>query len=733
MRSYIQTAATLILAVLTFPAQAEAQDASPPTAKTIPFAESLYGQTVSDPYRWMEDQGPDYQAWLKAQGAYARAFLDKLPGRVALLQTMAAHARAQASLGQIQAKGGRLFLPRRPAAANYTQLFVRDGVSAPERLLLDPTTLDTANAKGTAIDYWEASPDGKYVYFGASSGGSELSTLRVIDVESGKILPGGVPLALFNYSNEVPGGIYPQWLPDGSGFFYTRLAEGAKPGTQEMFLNGRLFLHRLSASFDRDVLIIKPGHDTAVPLDPIESASIVTEPGSEQAVMMVANGVARAKRLYVAPLAAAMTGKAHWTAVAAPGDKVEGFALSGDRLYLLVRDRSRGRIVETSAINPSIASAGEILPEGDSVISAVLAAKDGIYVVSRGTRGAEARFVAAGGEIKRALLPFAGMSYAQFATPAADGLYMELENAVTPRRMLRLAGGSVVDTRLAPPAAYPTDDYVTEAVEVAARDGAKVPLEIFYKKGTPRDGRQPVVLDAYGAYGANNDVPFLPVFTAFLDQGFIIAIAHVRGGGELGDDWWHAGQQKTKPNTWRDAIDCAEYLIAQGWARKGGISLHGASAGGIMAGRAVTERPDLWASVTANVGAMNVSRFEFTPNGVGNTPEFGSVKTPEGFRALMAMDAYHHLKEGVAYPPMLLTAGLNDPRVIAWQPAKFVARAQAATSDGPVLFMVNTDQGHGVGSSQMQLANEFADMGAFSLWATKRNARKDQGEQSPTR
>ena len=344
----------------------------------------------------------------------------------------------------------------------------------------------------------------------------------------------------------------------------------------------------------------------------------------------------------------------------------------------------------------------------------------GIYVVSRGTKGAEARFISADGDVKRAALPFAGMSYAQFATPAADGLYMELENAVTPRRMLHLGGGAVVDTRLAPPAAYPTEDYVTEAVEVTARDGAKVPLEIFYKKGTPRDGRQPLVLDAYGAYGTNNDVPFIPVFTAFLDQGFIIAIAHVRGGGELGDDWWHAGHQATKPNTWRDAIDCAEYLIAQGWARKGGISLHGASAGGIMAGRAVTERPDLWASVTANVGAMNTSRFEFTPNGVGNTPEFGSVKTPEGYRALMEMDAYQHLKDGVAYPPMLLTAGLNDPRVIAWQPAKFVARAQAATTGGPVLFMVNTDQGHGMGSSQMQLANEFADMGAFSLWATQR-------------
>ena len=444
----------LALSVLPPPATAKPQEAAPPAAKIVPFTETLYGQTFSDPYRWMEAQGPDYQAWLKAQGAYARAFLDKLPERAALLQTMADHARSQASLGEVQAKGGRLFLPRRPAAANYTQLFVRDTAEGPERLLLDPATLDTADAKGTAIDYWEASPDGKYVYFGASAGGSEMSTLRVIDVASGKILPGGVPLALFNYSSEVPGGIYPQWLPDGSGFFYTRLAEGAKAGAQDMFLNGRLFLHRLNTSFDRDVLIMNPGHDVGVPLDQIESASIVAEPGSGQAVMMIANGVARAKRLYVAPLAEAVTGKAHWRAVASADDKVEGFALSGDRLYLLMLDKARGRIVETSATNPSLSTAREVLPEGDSVVNAILAAKDGIYVVSRGTKGAEARFISADGDVKRAALPFAGMSYAQFATPAADGLYIELENAVTPRRMLHLAGGSVVDTRLAPPAAY---------------------------------------------------------------------------------------------------------------------------------------------------------------------------------------------------------------------------------------------------------------------------------------
>ena len=695
----------------------------PPEAKVVPFSETLHGETVSDPYRWMESDDADYLPWLRAQGDYARKWLDALPRHAALLKAIEARSGASAAIGSVQIRGDKLFLIRRPASAESFRLLVRDA-NGEERLLLDPATLDTATAKGTAINYWEASPDGRYVYFGASPGGSELSPLRVLETATAKILPDRADLALFNYTSETPGGLYPQWLPDSSGFFYNRLAEGATPDTREFFLNSRVLFHKVGTDTKSDVLVMQAGHDPNVALSPIAAPQVIAQPGSDLAVLFIQEGVNPAFSLYVAPAREAAAGKAAWQPVTSAKDQVEGFALAADDLYLLRRDRPRGRVLKTKASAPSLASASEVVPESDAVIERILTAKDGLYLVERGRKGFQVQRLGRDGKIADLTLPFPGNSFRQFASPNADGMLFQLENGVTPRKLLLAQGSTVRDTGLAPKPPFPTDAYVAEAVTVTARDGARVPLDIYRRKDTPKDGKRPVTLQAYGAYGLSNDVPFFPWFTANLDTGMIIAVAHVRGGGELGGDWWKAGQKATKSNTWRDAIDSAEWLIANGWTSKGRITVAGASAGGIMAGRAVTERPDLWAGAIADVGILNPLRFEFSPNGETNVPEFGTVNTPEGFKALMAMDAYHAIRDGVPYPPILATAGMNDPRVIVWQPAKFVARMQAASTGGPVIFNVNTDQGHGIGSTRSQTDEHFADGAAFALWAAERGDKK---------
>lgn len=715
------TAAAILLVVGSKLLAAEPQ--TPPAAKSVPFTETLHGVQVSDPYRWMEAGGPEFVKWLEAQESYANSFLTALPEREKLIKGIEARSGATASMGGLQAKGATLFVSRRVIGAERTSLYVRPLSGGAERLLFDPSKLDTESAKGFAIDYWEASPDGRHVYVGVSPGGSELSTLRVIDVASGSLLPEAIPLALFNYSIETPGGLYPQWLPDGSGFFYSRLADGAKPGTAEFFLNSQLLLHRLGTDPKTDVLIMHAGLDPRVPLPPIGVPSVVTQPGSRHAVLAVAFGVQRAMELRVAPLDQAVTGKADWLPVVEPRDDVEGFALLGDNLYLLRRDRPRGRVLRMSAAAPSLANATEVVPEGETVIERIISARDGVYLIERAATGTRIRRLGNDGTIVTAKLPIDGTSYQLFGTPQSDGVYVSLENAVTPRGRYLVRGAKTIDTGLAPKPPFSTSNYVSEVVLVTARDGKKVPLNIVRRRDTPRDGKRPVLLDAYGAYGASSDPSFVSQVFAFLDQGAIYATAHVRGGGEFGNEWWKAGYQETKPNTWRDAIDCAESLISAGWTSAGRITIWGASAGGIMAGRAVTERPDLWAAGVANVGAMNALRFEFTPNGETNVPEFGTVKTVEGFRALAAMDAYHSIKAGTSYPPMLLTAGMNDQRVAVWQPAKFVARMQAATTGGPVLFKVQTDQGHGLGSGRSQIDNASADIGAFALWAAKQPRR----------
>jgi prolyl oligopeptidase len=199
----------------------------------------------------------------------------------------------------------------------------------------------------------------------------------------------------------------------------------------------------------------------------------------------------------------------------------------------------------------------------------------------------------------------------------------------------------------------------------------------------------------------------------------VFAVAHVRGGGERGEDWHLAGQKLTKYHTWQDAIDCAQYLITQHWTSHKHLAVIGGSAGGITMGMLLTERPDLAAVVIDEVGVSDAMRSEFSPNGPPNIPEFGTVKDPEGFKALYAMDAVQHVKNGVKYPSVLLTTGLHDPRVSSWEPTKMTARLQAATaSKNPVLLRVEADAGHGIGSTRAQRDIETADIMAFILWRT---------------
>ena len=246
-----------------------------------------------------------------------------------------------------------------------------------------------------------------------------------------------------------------------------------------------------------------------------------------------------------------------------------------------------------------------------------------------------------------------------------------------------------------------------------------MPLSIVYRRGLKRDGSAPLLLNAYGSYGITEDPAFVARWLPLLDLGGVFAVAHVRGGGELGKDWHLAGQKLTKPNTWRDMIACAQHLIVQRYTSSAKLAIIGGSAGGITVGRFLTERPDLAAVVISQVGMSNAMRSEFSPNGPPNVPEFGTVTDPEGFKALAEMDAYQHVREGTRYPSVMLTTGLNDPRVSSWEPTKMAARLQAANaSKNPIILRIETDAGHGIGSTRAQRDRETADILAFMLWRT---------------
>jgi prolyl oligopeptidase len=290
---------------------------------------------------------------------------------------------------------------------------------------------------------------------------------------------------------------------------------------------------------------------------------------------------------------------------------------------------------------------------------------------------------------------------------------------VTADKWYAVNGGNVTPLTLMPPWSEDLSGYVAEEVKAPARDGVMIPLSIVHRRGLTLDGKARLWLTGYGAYGISITPVLMSRQFALLDDGGVFAVCHVRGGGEFGEDWHLAGKMATKPNTYRDLIDCAQYLHVHGYGSSATTAIQGGSAGGITVGMALTERPDLFRVVFSNVGDSNALRAEFETDGAANALEYGSVKTEEGFRALASVDALSHVKDRTPYPAVLLTTGLNDPRVAPWQPGKMAARLQAATSSGrPVLLLVDPDAGHGMGSTKLQRDREQADEMALLYWQT---------------
>jgi prolyl oligopeptidase len=261
-------------------------------------------------------------------------------------------------------------------------------------------------------------------------------------------------------------------------------------------------------------------------------------------------------------------------------------------------------------------------------------------------------------------------------------------------------------------------DLMVESLMITSHDGVKVPLSLLYKKGIKKNGENSVLFLGYGAYGRLTSTLVNPNILLWAHEGGIFAVAHVRGGGELGVQWHKAGRKTTKPNTWKDLIACAEYLIAESYTRSQKIAINSLSAGGILIGRAMTERPDLFAAAIPQVGLLNPLRLEKLIVSHFQVNEFGNVKDFTECMALIEMDPYLHLKAGIKYPATLVTAGMLDPKIIPWMPAKFAARLQAANaSDKPILFWANPEAGHQGDTKKLQI-EALADVLSFALWQT---------------
>ncbi len=689
----------------------------PPVAPIRPVTESYFGTEVVDNYRYLENlDDPEVQAWMKAQAGYTRATLDRLPGRAALLQRIHALNNTDLSRRGVIRRGERYFYRIVEPGAQQPKFYYRDGLKGEEHLLLDPATLGAGSNTHFALDFYTPSWDGHYVAYGISAGGSEDSVLHVLEVASGRVLDEAIDRS----SNSIV-----SWRPDNRSFFYDRYAKlTPQLRATESLYNARTYLHTLGtrSSGDGDPVVFGRGVAAALEVPEGQVTFIELSPDSPYA-LAVANHNAdiNPSTLYVAPLQSVRGSGTPWHKVADVADGVTQFALHGEQLYFLSQHGApRFRLLRTSLAHPDIARAEVIVPQGHGVISGFAIAGDALYVHERDGAVSRLLRVSFDGKDSRPVpLPFDGSIQGPITDVRQPGALFDIQGWVQPARLFTYdpGSGTTTDTGLIPPSSVDVSQLEAEEVFALSYDGTRVPLSILHRKGLVLDGSHPTILTGYGAYGLSLDPGFSPTALAWLERGNVMAVAHVRGGGEYGEDWHLAGQKATKLNTVFDFIACAQYLVDQHYTAPKYLAGRGGSAGGITVGGALTWRPDLFGVILDQVGVSDSLRWELTPNGPPNIVEFGSVKTEQGFHDLYAMGAYLHVHDGVAYPAVLLATGANDPRVAPWESTKMAARLQAATSSGrPVLLRIDYDAGHGFGSNASQGENQTADLWSFSLW-----------------
>jgi prolyl oligopeptidase len=693
----------------------------PPVARVTPVVDDYYGTKVADPYRWMEEhESAELRTWMEQQSAYTLDVLGKLPGRAKLLERIRGLDRAVSDVFLMTPVGERTFYFRTIPGEPVPRIYVRDGRNGKERLLIDPLKL-AGKDENPEIGWIEPSKDGKWLAFGLALGGREWGEVRVIEVASGKPAAEKIDRIWAGDGSSL------SWLPDNKSFTYLRfpkLAPGQPPTEKQ--LRSRVYRHELGRNVDGE-------GDTPVfgfevyPQAPVsmEAFSFVTWlPDTTHAIATIATVDADFGGVYVAPVAALAAPNIPWRRIAGPGDQISSSArlvARGDEFYAVSRrDAPRFKVVKIDMRTGDASNAKVIVPESREVIEDLAGAKDGVYVQSLAGALSVLRRIDWQGAVADVKLPFSGTIRQIGASPLAEGALLRFRSWVVPNVVLRIDARTLATTNTGWQKSPAVDFSGIEAREVFATsyDGTQVPLSILIRKDAKLDGSHPTELNSYGAYGTFGTArPFFdPKSLAWLERGGVIAIAHPRGGGEFGEEWYRAGQKETKLNTVFDTIACAEYLIEHKYTSPKRLAVSGASAGGIPMGGAIVWKPYLFAAAIDHAGATDMLRFETTANGPNNVPEFGSVKTEAGFRALHAMSPYANVKDGTPYPAVLLEAGYNDPRVEAWVIGKMAARLQAASSSGkPVLLRVDFDSGHFRGNSDQ--ANELlADELSFLLW-----------------
>jgi prolyl oligopeptidase len=674
-------------------------------ARIETVVDTLFGRELPDPYRWMEEDGPELRDWLLAQGKAAEEHFAALPLRAELKARLDELTADAVEITGFALAGDRVFYQRQTGTVPV--LVVREGDE--ERVLLDPATFE--GEMHSALDWYTPSQDGALIVCGVSQGGSEQSQVYLLDVVTGELTQ--TPLR-----HARLGGV--AWLPDGSGFFCHRYPDPDPdlPPARRREYSATWFV---PVGDGEPTVMLRCGHNPTLPMAPIDRPFLLLPNDCELMFALVAHrafGDSISEEmsdftLYAAPRSGLdSSATCEWRKIADPSDGITAYAIHGDTIYVVThKDAPRSEVQAwslTDGTRTVLVPGSERAIRGIRVIGEHLLVRD----VDAGT-AALRRVPLAGGGIEDVPLP-AGGYIAQWTAHSDGRSALVVFSSFTQSPTAYRYDGELRDTGWIPPSRVDFSDIEVTHLRAPARDGVPIPLTVVHRKGIPLDGDNPTLLTGYGSYGFVLRRQFNPRLLPWLERGGVYAMAGLRGGGDHGREWHMAGNLANKENTITDFIDCAEYLVTSGYARPERLAGDGGSAGGIPTGGAIVRRPELWAAMVMEVAVTNMTRMEFTENGPINAPEFGSVATEQGLLDLLIVDSYLRVEDGVAYPAVLLTCGLNDQRVVAWQPAKMGARLQAATSSGnPVLIRVDADAGHGFGSTREQRNALIADVHAF--------------------
>ena len=691
------------------PEPAEPAAPAPPVAAARATTNTYHGEEVVDPYQWLENpDDPAVRAWSDGQNEYARHVLARLPGleeiRREVTGILAAPVRSHRAITQ---RGGKIFALERRPPHEQPFIVVMDSLDSADeaRVVVDPAQMDAEG--GIAIDWFEPSHDGSLLAVSLSRGGSEKGDVHIFDVSNGERVH-----EVIEYVNGGTAGGDLAWLPDDSGFFYTRYPrEGERPAEDANFFQ-QLWRHTLGTPVSEDVYEI--GRD----FPRIAEIQMTLQQSTGRMLVTVQNGDGGEFAMYLRE----RNGRWQQFSTFEDGHVQATFGPSND-LYVVSRhDAPRGRILKTSIRRPNLARATEVVPQGDDTIvtdfwgpPTVVPTRNRLYVTYQ-----------TGGPSELRVFDLRGRAQTQPELPAVSAIHdmitmedgallFRIESFVQPSSWMRLdtASGDVSVTPLRETTPVDSSSWEVRREMATSRDGTEVPLNIIMPRGLELDGSHACVVNGYGGYGVNNVPRFRPLNALYLNRGVIFVVANLRGGGEFGEAWHMAGNLTNKQNVFDDFAAVIRHLIERRYTSSERLGIIGGSNGGLLMGATMVQNPDLVKAVVSFVGIYDMLRVELSPNGAFNVTEFGTVTNEEHYRALRAYSPYHNAEEA-AYPATLFLTGANDPRVEPWHSRKMTARLQALnTADTPILLRTSDTSGHGMGTALSEEIEEYTDVFAF--------------------